>query len=172
MIRALDISLDKRSVEDGLLPLFSLVEGSDGTSKNKPKLLADGCVFPDGQVAVAWYGDTCSLVTWKSLDDFIKVQNAIGDRDLVRNNGAPDGVFSQCFRLRRDTDVTGVSGTGIVAIGCVLISSAVLQWQSETPSIDWYPSFADAEKVHGHNGATVLEDYSFIHSPGWGKSVA
>lgn len=64
------------------------------------------------------------------------------------------------FRLVRTEDVTGVSGTGIVAEGVEFTSGVVaLTWMS-----DWPTSVVFHEKgiesvlaIHGHNGATRIE---------------
>lgn len=62
------------------------------------------------------------------------------------------------FHLQRDTDVTGVSGTGIVALGVLWPDgTASVRWTGERPSIVfWDGGMADAEHVHGHGGATRI----------------
>lgn len=59
------------------------------------------------------------------------------------------------FELHRDTDHTGVSGIGVVAEG-VQFSDGVcaLRWRGESASTVVWGSIADAQRVHGHNGAT------------------
>jgi hypothetical protein len=63
------------------------------------------------------------------------------------------------FELHRDEDVTGVSGTGIVAEG-VLFSTdvAVLQWTSQWPSsvVHYERGMDSIQHVHGHNGKTRI----------------
>lgn len=63
------------------------------------------------------------------------------------------------FRLVRHRDVTGVSGTGVVAEG--------VQWSDGSACIRWvsaWPSTTHHDKgvgsilaVHGHHGATTVE---------------
>jgi len=61
----------------------------------------------------------------------------------------------QTFRLERDVDVSGVSGTGIVADGCVFPDGvAVVRWRGARPSTVVWPSVEDVEAIHGHGGAT------------------
>jgi hypothetical protein len=61
------------------------------------------------------------------------------------------------FKLVRDHDVTGVSGTGIVVLGAQFPSGkVVLQWQGEHPSLVIWDSIEDAMAIHGHDGATRL----------------
>jgi len=61
------------------------------------------------------------------------------------------------FQLQRHEDVTGVSGTGIVAEGVEFSTGkVVLQWLTETSSVVIWGSIEDAIKVHGHGGLTEL----------------
>jgi len=67
------------------------------------------------------------------------------------------------FRLIRDEDVSGVSGTGEVAWGTLFPDGiAVLRWNTEWPtSVVWHDRGEEAiNKIHGHGGATriVWED--------------
>jgi hypothetical protein len=62
--------------------------------------------------------------------------------------------------LVRSEDVTGVSGTGVVAEG-VLFSNGVvaLQWTSEFPTsvVFHQRGMESVEAVHGHGGKTTIE---------------
>lgn len=61
------------------------------------------------------------------------------------------------FELHRDVDVSGVSGTGVVAEGVEYSDgSAAVRWLSDTPSTVVWASVADAMTVSGHSGATRL----------------
>lgn len=63
------------------------------------------------------------------------------------------------FELHRHEDVTGVSGTGVVAEGVVFRDGvAVLRWLGEWPtSVVWHERGVDSiEHVHGHSGATDI----------------
>jgi hypothetical protein len=61
------------------------------------------------------------------------------------------------FRLVRRRDISGVSGTGVVAEGVLFDSGkVVLSWCSEIPSVTVYDSLEHLELVHGHSGATVI----------------
>ncbi len=62
------------------------------------------------------------------------------------------------FELHRDTDISGVSGTGVVVEGVQFSDGVVaLRWKSENPSTVIYENGIEAvEKIHGHNGATRL----------------
>jgi len=62
------------------------------------------------------------------------------------------------FYLRRNVDVTGASGTGVVAHGVMWPDgTASVRWATERKSIVfWDGGFEDTEAVHGPGGATQL----------------
>ncbi|MFE9064872.1 hypothetical protein [Streptomyces violaceusniger] len=62
------------------------------------------------------------------------------------------------FHLQRDTDITGVSGTGRVADGILWSDgTASVRWTGPRPSVVfWDNGIADAEHVHGHGGHTRI----------------
>lgn len=74
----------------------------------------------------------------------------------------------QCrrFELVRDEDVSGVSGTGVVAVGCQFPSGLChIEWRNdENSSVETefngqaqYPGgIDDAIEVHGHDGRTTI----------------
>ena len=78
------------------------------------------------------------------------------------------GRMFRRFVLDRNTDVTGVSGTGIVAEG-VEFSDGVccIHWMGGWPSsVVWYERGLDAVlHVHGHDGRTVVR---FLDGPSAG----
>lgn len=64
------------------------------------------------------------------------------------------------FILHRESDVTGVSGTGVVAEGVQFSDGSVaLHWavgERENRSTVVYASIEAVEAVHGHAGATKI----------------
>jgi hypothetical protein len=61
------------------------------------------------------------------------------------------------FLLQRDADISGVSGTGVVAEGVQFTDGrAVLRWLTEIATSGFYDSVDHLEKIHGHNGATRI----------------
>lgn len=61
------------------------------------------------------------------------------------------------FWLRRLEDVSGTSGTGMVAEGVVFSNGwCALHWLTKYTSIAYYQSVAELEAIHGHDGATVV----------------
>jgi hypothetical protein len=78
------------------------------------------------------------------------------------------------FYLQRNVDVSGISGTGIVAHGVQFPDGVcIIRWVGETPSTVIWNSILDAEKIHGHGGNTTIE---WIDPPvlnlHWGKEAA
>lgn len=61
------------------------------------------------------------------------------------------------FVLSRIVDVSGVSGTGIVADGVEFPDgTCVIHWRGVKPSTVVWQSVDDAESIHGHGGATKI----------------
>lgn len=60
------------------------------------------------------------------------------------------------FYLYRQTDHTGVSGTGVVAYGVQFHDGpVVVRWNGTHASTVVWANLDDALAIHGHNGATV-----------------
>lgn len=63
------------------------------------------------------------------------------------------------FELHRDQDVSGISGTGLVAEGVEFSDDCVvLRWMSEWPtSVVFHDKGMHAvEQIHGHGGSTRI----------------
>jgi len=62
------------------------------------------------------------------------------------------------FQLYRKRDISGVSGTGIVAEGVLFGNGSVaLRWLTNgVHSIVIHQNVQAMMKVHGHNGATII----------------
>jgi hypothetical protein len=61
------------------------------------------------------------------------------------------------FYLKRTKDISGISGTGVVAFGaCFFNGKCVICWNSSHSSINEYDSIEDLEFIHGHEGATEI----------------
>lgn len=59
------------------------------------------------------------------------------------------------FRLQRDKDLTGVSGTGVVAEGVQFTDgSVVLRWLGDIASTVHYDVIDHVRRIHGHDGWT------------------
>lgn len=69
----------------------------------------------------------------------------------------PDG---KPFRLVRDRDHSGVSGTGVVANGVVMPDDTVLFWwvvDGKPSSLNIFACVADVLRINGHHGDTRIE---------------
>jgi hypothetical protein len=112
---------------------------------------------------------------------FVKVKDP--GRTLARQRGVPEtrvanwihearrrGLLAPSLRskgwfrrfvLHRYEDETGLSGTGIVAHGCVFPNGKLaLAWwapKNQIASVTVYDSLRHVEKLHGHNGKTRIE---------------
>lgn len=61
------------------------------------------------------------------------------------------------FELHRDTDISGISGTGVVADGVAFDDGAcVIRWRGNHQSTVVWEDVRSAMAIHGHNGATRL----------------
>lgn len=65
-------------------------------------------------------------------------------------------MFHRRFELVRDVDVTGISGTGVVAEGVEFSDgTVVIRWATgEHRSTVVWPGIESVEAIHGHGGAT------------------
>jgi len=63
------------------------------------------------------------------------------------------------FYLQRNEDASGVSGTGVVAVGVVFkkTGQAVMSWLTDFNSLGIYPSVNELESIHSHEGKTVVK---------------
>lgn len=62
------------------------------------------------------------------------------------------------FVLVRQEDVSGTSGTGIVAEGVEFSNgSVVIHWLSQLESIEVCANMHVVEAIHGHGGRTTVE---------------
>ena len=73
----------------------------------------------------------------------------------------PKRPLPQVFKVIRNADETGVSGTGEVASGVIMPSGKVLlEWFSATPSLNQYDSFdaflAVHVEPHPDNGTEII----------------
>ncbi len=73
------------------------------------------------------------------------------------NNSISGNVCMRRFVLVRVKDLTGVSGTGVVAEGAVFTDGrSVIRWLREPHAMGIYQSLGDVITVHGHEGGTRL----------------
>lgn len=64
---------------------------------------------------------------------------------------------SRLFQLVRSEDVSGTSGTGVVAEGVEFSDgTCVLHWLSQLHSIEICANLHVVEQIHGHGGRTSV----------------
>lgn len=63
----------------------------------------------------------------------------------------------KAFYIRRDLDVHGNTGTGIVAEGVIFEGGkCVLRWLHAVASIVTFDKIEDVVSIHGHDGKSVV----------------
>lgn len=131
-----------------------------------------------GQVEIVNSGDTqaCRRATAHEPHDWNFNMNTHLGALMVRCPGVVHrlGKSFQRIRLNRKRDVSGVSGTGIVAYGVVWPDGSVtLRWDTQVRSTVMYDSLEDVQTITGHGGNTVIEwvdhgDHIItVHENGW-----
>jgi hypothetical protein len=61
------------------------------------------------------------------------------------------------FFVQRNTDASGVSGTGKVAEGCLYDNHWIgLVWLGKHVTLSFYPSIDEVIAIHGHGGNTSI----------------
>lgn len=61
------------------------------------------------------------------------------------------------FELHRDRDISGISGTGVVADGVEFPDgTVVIRWRGDRGSTVVWDDIRDPEAIHGHGGATRI----------------
>lgn len=67
-------------------------------------------------------------------------------------------MYLKRFHFEREQDISGISGTGVVASGCLFIDSGevVLHWIGSHSCTNLYHNLDDVIAIHGHNGATKI----------------
>lgn len=64
---------------------------------------------------------------------------------------------SRRFVLKRDSDVSGTSGTGVVAEGIEFSNGqCVIHWISQLEAVEIVANMSTVEKIHGHEGKTSI----------------
>lgn len=78
-------------------------------------------------------------------------------RELTNRIHAPRRHSMKRFQLLRHTDISGVSGTGVVAEGIQFTDgTVVVRWYGDNPSTVVWASIMAAVAIHGHNGSTEV----------------
>lgn len=95
-----------------------LIKLVDTLSKER---LADGCILPDGQVAVAWWGEIKTHGTYPSLEALEAIQAKLPHRAIQDYEATYDefclNLHTYTFQLVRDEDVNGLTLPGLKTRG-------------------------------------------------------
>ena len=68
------------------------------------------------------------------------------------------GENMRTFQLRRNEDMHGMSGTGIVAEGIQFTDGAVvMRWLGSEPTFEILKDIGAVTYLHGHGGRTIVE---------------
>lgn len=63
--------------------------------------------------------------------------------------------FPSIFKLVRDEDLTGISGTGLIAWGVEFPDGkVVMRWTGEIAQTSIWENIDELEAIHGHEGKT------------------
>jgi hypothetical protein len=84
----------------------------------------------------------------------------IESKPTVRQLNPLTAARARTFKLVRDEDETGISGTGVVAEGMEFSNGmCAMSWLTAMHSVAVYPNVRQLESIHGHNGrARVVYD--------------
>jgi hypothetical protein len=89
---------------------------------------------------------------------------------MTARSPAPAAIrtWPRAFVLIRSLDVSGVSGTGVIAEGVVWWNgSASVCWRGRMPSMTFFPGGIPAiEAIHGHAGSTRVHYLDDLTGPG------
>lgn len=83
--------------------------------------------------------------------------NAVPTPKTMLDTSPPSPTNIRRFALDRREDITGLSGTGIVAEGVRFTDGTVaMRWLTETTSTVLYHDMDDLLAIHGHQGSTTV----------------
>lgn len=77
----------------------------------------------------------------------------MSDKPTVRQVNPLTAPRARTFKLVRDEDETGISGTGTVAEGVEFSNGmCAMSWLTAMHSVAVYPNVRQLQAIHGHNG--------------------
>ncbi|MBX2862225.1 MAG: hypothetical protein KTR27_01610 [Leptolyngbyaceae cyanobacterium MAG.088] len=126
--------------------------------------IAEGVVLPSGACALSWYGSAHSHGVFPSFEMFKDMQARLSGRK-IKSVDEHSLDYSKTFYLKRNQDWSGISGTGLVAVGFEFEHLAMLHWFGKDGSTFWYESVTLIEQVHGHEGRTQIARCSISKLP-------
>lgn len=126
--------------------------GKDGTKHER-----EGAILATGRVVLIWVTNINGSHGSCSDLDALKAIYGYDNRLLfVFAEDDPNWQLNT-FYLQRNQDVSGNSGTGIVAEGVEFSNRwCILSWLVKPYSEFWYPTVQDIENIHSHGGLTQI----------------
>ncbi|MEU1373014.1 hypothetical protein ABZ442_05030 [Streptomyces triculaminicus] len=141
------------------LPQAVIEDQGPRDHESRPESLSGAHIFSAGST---WHGWRCSggpgcagahELGHPTLDS----ARTSYEQHVAATHGPQPTRTSRTFVLQRDVDHSGVSGTGVVADGCLWPDgTATIRWRGPRPSTVHWQRLDDAIAVHGHGGATRI----------------
>lgn len=132
----------------------------DGNAAGMHLLDEDAAVMADAVLEVLPKTDDGAAVAAQSMGGSqppAASSSPTGPGPAATIGGQPGPVVPRRFQLYRHTDISHVSGVGVVAWGVLFPDgSAAIRWHGAHPSTVAWDSVDDAIAVHGHSGATEI----------------
>lgn len=143
-------------IADAVTPVFTQTDDGTAVAAQSmggwlppavPSSLTEGCDHSE-----SLYGRCVACgMTWEQQS------SSRGPGPAATIGGQPGPVTPRCFELVRHRDLSGVSGTGDVAEGCLFTDGSVaLRWRGDHPATAVWPDLESVLAVHGHQGATEV----------------
>lgn len=81
----------------------------------------------------------------------------MSDNTSNQSSGNQSAPVARLFHMIRTSDISGVSGTGIVAIGTQYPNGkCTISWLNELSCIGVYDTLDQLIAIHGHEGRTTV----------------
>ena len=121
----------------------------------------DGIVFEHIQTCQRLtfeHGKLFDLTNARSLTKKPRIRNRKGKSLAQKSKSTPTTIRMRRFLLIREKDLSGISGTGVVAEGTMFTDGlSVIHWLREPYATGVYKTLTDVVAVHGHNGAMHIQ---------------
>lgn len=122
--------------------------------------IARALCMEDNGPCVTCTGDASDVLIALAESGYLKTDDGVGSQPVPPAGPAvspPAPSSPRTFELVRHHDVSGQTGTGVVAEGVQFTDgSAALRWRGGHPATAVWPNVEEVLAVHGHQGATEL----------------
>jgi hypothetical protein len=94
-----------------------------------------------------------------------RIRDIVNDtKEFLNMTAASDSPLAW-YALDRQEDVTGISGTGVIAYVLVLEHGVLVLWDAGWQTVSWYPDMETMLDIHGHDGRTLTVAIDKIGRP-------